>query len=52
MEKKQRLAIELLISLCEGDEAFKESTKIYGEWFKQMVEQLADLDRFRDEGED
>ena len=44
METEQRLAIELLITLCEGDESFRQSTKRYGDWFDYMVEQLADLD--------
>ena len=44
MNKEQRLTIELLITLCEGDESFRESTKSYGDWFDYMVEQLADLD--------
>ena len=44
MDKEQRLTIELLITLCEGDDAFRESTKDYNDWFDHMVDQLADLD--------
>ena len=44
MEKEQKLTIELLITLCEGDKEFRESTKLYGNWFDHMVNQLADMD--------
>jgi hypothetical protein len=48
LEKEQRLTIELLITLCEGDDKFIESTKLYGNWFDHMVDQLADLDEGKD----
>lgn len=44
MDKEQKLTIELLITLCEGDDKFRDSTKDYNDWFDHMVDQLSDLD--------
>ena len=44
MDKDKRLAIELVITLCEDDDDFRESTKDYNDWFDHMVDQLADMD--------
>ena len=44
MQKEQRQALDLVLTLCECDDKFVESTKVYGDWFTHMIDQLADLD--------
>lgn len=45
MDNDLRLAIEEVILLADGDEAFKRTTKKFDSWFHLMVNHLADLDK-------
>ena len=44
MDKEQRLAVELVITLCEADDGLRRQTESYGDWFNHMIDHLADLD--------
>ena len=48
MQREQRQALDLVLTLCEGDDRFVESTKVYGNWFEHLIDQLADIDEGKD----
>lgn len=44
MHKEQRQVLDLVLTLCEGDDKFVQSTETYGNWLEHLTDQLADLD--------